>query len=107
MEKRSKRKRGRLTPSGNQGESLEQMLCISTCPVSKLRESRWEADEEEEQAEEKATVEEKEEEAKGQARIIGRVTGRMIPTMSSRLVKKLWVSRRRRRSERASGSESH
>jgi hypothetical protein len=47
--------------------------------------------------EEKATVEEKEEEAKEneQAEITGRVTRRVPSTLSSRLVTRLWVSRRK------------
>jgi hypothetical protein len=82
--------------------------------VTKLRDSRWESQEEEEQAEEKATMEEKEGEAneQEQAEVTGRVTRRLLPTMSSllviklldtgrvplytmssRLVTKLWVSR--------------
>jgi hypothetical protein len=57
------------------------------------------------QAEEKATVEEKQEEAKEKERAetTGRVTRRVLSTLSSRLVTKLWVSRRSER-ERASGS---
>jgi hypothetical protein len=59
--------------------------------VTKLRDSRWEFQEEEEQAEEKATMEEKEEEAneKEQAEVTGRVTRRLLTSISSRLVTKL------------------
>jgi hypothetical protein len=54
--------------------------------------------------EEKATVEEAQEEAKEkeQAKITERVTRKLLPTMSSRLGTKLWVSGRERRE-----SESH
>ena len=73
--------------------------------MTKLRDSRWESQEEEEQAEENATMEEKEEEAKEkeQAVVTGRVTRRLLPTMSSRLVTKLWARGRKRRSGRATG----
>jgi hypothetical protein len=60
-----------------------------------------ELQEEEEQAEEEATAEEKEE----QAEITERVTIKLFPTLSSRLVTKLWVrGRERSGGEREGGS---
>jgi hypothetical protein len=60
-----------------QAEVWEQMLRMSTHPVSELRDSRRESQEGEEQAQEKIT---------------GRVTITMLPTMSSRLMTNLWIS---------------
>jgi hypothetical protein len=68
--------------------------------VTKVRDSRWNLQEEEELAGEEATVEE---EAKEQveAEITGRVTRSFLATMPTRLVAKLWATGRKRR-----GSES-
>jgi hypothetical protein len=76
----SERERGRETAAE-----------VTIRPTQKLRNSRWESQEEEEQAEEKATMEEKEEEANEQekAEVTGRVTRGLLPTMSSRLMTKL------------------
>jgi hypothetical protein len=110
----------------SRGESLEQMLRISTRPVTNLQDSRWESQEEEEQAEEEAKEKRPSgnywashykvapyfaqqiriwvsgerrtsQRRKGQTEITGRVPRKLLPTMSSRLVTKLWVSGRERR----------
>jgi hypothetical protein len=76
---------------------------MSTRQVRKLRDSRLELQEEEEQAEEEATAEEKEEQAKEKEQA-ERFTIKLFPTLSSRLVTKLWVNgREKRASQRQKG----
>jgi uncharacterized protein (DUF169 family) len=89
------RKKKRDSKRNSQGESLEQLLHMSSRPVVvKLRDSRWKSQEEEEraqeklQAEQKATVEEEPKE-KEQGKITGRVTRRLLSIMTRRLVTKL------------------
>jgi hypothetical protein len=59
----------------------------------------------ERESEEKATVEEAQEEAKEkeQAEITERFTRRLLPTMSTRLATKLWVSGRKKRKRKSLG----